>query len=571
MNKVFKSKFFFFLFIVLLFYALFPIGIESEYGIFAIRIVCMAVFLIYTWFIIFSDSFLNEKERKSEKPDKQIIKEFAEYYNYRKNIDTQNDFKFLMRSILSILKAVFACEGAGLFILKQSENSMVLSDYVTNNREYEEDFLQPLDTFPFSDCIDKKKGKIFYLDDIKGMNLDFIKKGSIISLMIVPVIYRSEILGLIFVDSDVEQAFSEEDQTLLESFAELFAMGIINYNLISDLEMNAKLFSIFYEVSKHLNANLEYNEVIDILTGVIQEVYEYDRIAVSIKTENNKCKIYKVIGKEAGFPEGEVFDIDEGLNGWVIKKNQSVLVSDLEKGDYFIPRYSHNEKNNYNMRSFIGVPVSYGDSCMGVVSVESEKPNAYIEQHEKLLGMLANNIGSSLERTMIHKQLKKLAITDELTGLNNYRALRNRLNDEIERAKRYETKFSLLMVDIDHFKKFNDTYGHIVGDQVLKEISKILKDSLRNVDFLARYGGEEFVAILAETKLRNALLTAERIRKNIETSIINYKGKEYKITISIGVAEYMTDMSEEDILSIVDEAMYKAKTEGRNKVIPYYV
>ena len=127
------------------------------------------------------------------------------------------------------------------------------------------------------------------------------------------------------------------------------------------------------------------------------------------------------------------------------------------------------------------------------------------------------------------------------------------------------------MIDIDKFKNFNDSYGHLVGDFALKTISDELKKSLRNIDFIARYGGEEFVALLIETELENALLSAERIRHNVETKKIKYKGNEYGITISVGVAEYNPDMTEEDIITLADKAMYNAKMEGRNKVIPYYV
>ena len=347
------------------------------------------------------------------------------------------------------------------------------------------------------------------------MNFNYLCQREFNSLMATPVNYNDEVLGVLFIDSDTKKAFGENDAPLLESFADLLSMTVNNFNIINDLEMNTKLFSIFYEASKHLNANLELAEVLDILGSLVQEVYEYDRISVSLKDEDNKAKIHKVIGKTAGFEEGAIFDIGDGLNGYVIRKSKSILVSDLEKGDYFIPRYSSEEKNNFGMRAFIGAPISYGDSCIGVVTVESETTGIYVEHHEKMLIMLAQNIGSALERTMITKRLQTLAVTDELTGLYNYRALKTRLAEEVERAKRYNSGFSLLMMDIDKFKEFNDSYGHVIGDFALREISKELKDSLRNIDFVGRYGGEEFVAILIETKLKNAIHSAGRIRENI--------------------------------------------------------
>ena len=572
MKNIVTSKYFLLFFIILLSYSLFPLGIESESISLAVRCGCLFVFLIFVGYRLFGIDKTEEHVVKGvNKTEKEIIKELAEYYTHKKEIDTQTDFRISIRSILSIVKAVFACDGSGIFMLKQSNSEITLLDYVSNTREHIDDFKYEIEESPFYENLKEKKSKIFSYEELNDLDFGYLKGGNINSLIAAPIIYHDEVIGIIFMDSDVKESFGDEDRALLESFGELLSRTLINYNVMTDLEMNAKLFSVFYEVSRHLNANLEYEEVFNLLLSVIQDVYDYNRISISLKEDEHKAKIYKVLGKEAGFPEGEIFDVNEGLNGWIIRKNKSILVSDLEKGDYFIPRYSYEEKNNYNMRSFLGAPISYGNACYGVVTVESETPNIFVEQHEKILSMLTNNIGSAMESTVITKKLKKLAVTDELTGLFNYRALKNRLYEEVERVKRYDSRFSLLMMDIDKFKNFNDSYGHLAGDQVLKVISGEFKRSLRNIDFIARYGGEEFVAILIETELDNAILSAERIRKNIETKAIEYKGKEYHITISIGVAEYNSSMTEEDIITIADKAMYKAKMEGRNKVIPYYV
>ena len=126
------------------------------------------------------------------------------------------------------------------------------------------------------------------------------------------------------------------------------------------------------------------------------------------------------------------------------------------------------------------------------------------------------------------------------------------------------------MLDIDHFKEFNDTYGHLVGDNILKHISKIITQSKRSIDFVARYGGEEFSVILLETGLDEAIALAERIRKNIESSRTRYNDHTYSVTISIGIAEYKRQMKNpEELISQADQALYRAKAEGRNRVETY--
>jgi diguanylate cyclase (GGDEF)-like protein len=160
-------------------------------------------------------------------------------------------------------------------------------------------------------------------------------------------------------------------------------------------------------------------------------------------------------------------------------------------------------------------------------------------------------------------ELQRLSITDGLTGLYNRRHLMETLENERRRADRSERTFGLLMVDVDHFKKFNDRFGHQAGDEVLLRVSGILRKCTRDIDFAGRYGGEEFCLLLAESTLEGAVEVAERIRA--ELAEISFEGE--KITVSIGAAEYPTDgEGVEAVLASADAAMYQAKRRGRNRV-----
>jgi diguanylate cyclase (GGDEF)-like protein len=170
----------------------------------------------------------------------------------------------------------------------------------------------------------------------------------------------------------------------------------------------------------------------------------------------------------------------------------------------------------------------------------------------------------------LHKKTEELTITDALTELYNYRHFRNKLADELRRADRYRQRFSLLMMDLDHFKKINDALGHQTGNLVLREVSGIIKQCVRDVDFVARYGGEEFVVILPQTGDHDALVIAERIRSTIEKAFFsNAQGtRDVKITISIGCASYPDGVqSLEQLLDKADKALYKAKSDGRNRIV----
>jgi len=163
-----------------------------------------------------------------------------------------------------------------------------------------------------------------------------------------------------------------------------------------------------------------------------------------------------------------------------------------------------------------------------------------------------------------------LAITDPLTLTLNRRALVDRLDEEMERARRYGLVLTLLMVDLDHFKRVNDTHGHLVGDEVLREVSMIIQREVRTVDIVARYGGEEFVVVLPETAEEGAVAFAERLRQRIaEHRIAGEEGEDaLSLTVSIGVATFPSSSIEttDDLISHADDALYRAKAEGRNKV-----
>jgi len=161
-------------------------------------------------------------------------------------------------------------------------------------------------------------------------------------------------------------------------------------------------------------------------------------------------------------------------------------------------------------------------------------------------------------------ELEQLSVTDGLTALVNHRALMQRLNEEGIRSKRNKRAFCVIMTDVDHFKTYNDEFGHPEGDQVLKKVAAILRDSTRTVDCVARYGGEEFAVLLPETEMKGAMEVAERIRSKVESAEFPNR----QITLSIGVAEFPKDAdTTKEIMVVADAALYGAKRNGRNQVM----
>jgi diguanylate cyclase (GGDEF)-like protein len=197
-------------------------------------------------------------------------------------------------------------------------------------------------------------------------------------------------------------------------------------------------------------------------------------------------------------------------------------------------------------------------------NILSEKEIEYLEQ-------LSNQSATTINRANVYAEILKHATLDALTGFYNRRQLEERIKQEVSSAKRQKRHLCAIMTDIDFFKSVNDTYGHATGDLVLKTVSRVIKHQLRDYDIAGRYGGEEFVILLPYTKLEEAQMVAERLRKaveakNIDISKIHTDKTDIKVTISLGVAEYKVGDYEKTLIRNADKALYEAKETGRNKV-----
>jgi diguanylate cyclase (GGDEF)-like protein len=215
------------------------------------------------------------------------------------------------------------------------------------------------------------------------------------------------------------------------------------------------------------------------------------------------------------------------------------------------------------------VPISARGVVLGVLAVYGEIKDKFTDANEALLATIGNQISVAVLNAQLYQKTLDLAQHDGLTGLANRRYLTERLEQEVVRAERYQTSLSLIMLDLDKFKSFNDSYGHVKGDELLKAFSAMVKKAVRSTDIAGRYGGEEFCVALPNTSVKGALVIAERIRAAMEALRIPLEAGQPPVgrTASIGVAEFSAGDSIEKLLSLADAALYRAKEGGRNKVV----
>ena len=215
------------------------------------------------------------------------------------------------------------------------------------------------------------------------------------------------------------------------------------------------------------------------------------------------------------------------------------------------------------------MPLVYKGEVLGVINFAREGVGSFSYQDVRMMSLVAGQVSQALANARLYTRTRELSVRDELTGINNRRHFQQMLQMEWKRAVRFRRQLSLIMVDVDHFKEYNDTFGHLQGDGVLRSIGALLKKNLREVDTVARFGGEEFVLLLPDTDKRGALVVAEKIRAVVSGHrfVTDEMRETRTITVSAGVATYPDDVGEmEDLIDQADIALYRAKELGRNRV-----
>jgi len=335
-------------------------------------------------------------------------------------------------------------------------------------------------------------------------------------------------------------------------------------------KLNERMIELYilYQLTRQLSLSLNLNELFERAMTLIQEVLHLDEYSIMLLSEETgllEIRASRGLSDEI-VARGRVKP-GQGLSGKVAALGQPVLVADLSNSDTYI----YYPGSGRHKGSYLGIPLLARDGrVLGVLNFHNPEPASFGEKDLKLYQAAAEQVSVSLDNALTYQITKELTNRDELTKLYNRRYFFERLEKEVERARRYQRRLSLLMIDIDHFKNYNDTFGHLHGDEVLRQLAQTLDKNLRKVDVIARYGGEEFLALLPETDKRNAKRVGEKLRKAVEKNDFHSKQSELgpgKVTITIGISAFPTDCQDAyELLDLADKAMYYGKVQGRNRV-----
>lgn len=335
-----------------------------------------------------------------------------------------------------------------------------------------------------------------------------------------------------------------------------------------EAEARLKALQVLQDVCSSIATVRGRKELYDTIVKKSTELVGAEKGSLMI-LDNTVLSVKAALGIDWTLADSMQVKLGESISGSTAKKGEPMVVRDIERA---IP--SRKNRPKYKTKSFISIPLKVGSNVIGVINI-SDKITGEVFSDEDLNMVLsfANYASIALERETYYtmsEELKTISMTDSLTGIFNRRYFLQRLLEEVERVRRHNDCFAILIVDIDDFKAFNDKYGHLAGDEILKETSGAIRDGVRAIDVVARLGGEEFGVILPSTRKQDSHIIAERIRKAVERVRLPQEKFSVKegTTVSIGMAEFPYDAENtEELLHNADMAMYRAKSLGKNRVI----
>lgn len=479
--------------------------------------------------LTFSIYLIYKSERKMSEVNN-VSKQVEVTNEAMKRILKANGFYEKLREFFDGMLRIVPLSRAGVFLKIDNDYKYnVLTDSDENDRRY------------FIECIDKKSGEI----TLKSFALP------------------DSVLYIAFFDKISDRKMQELDKyaklviPLLENARRVDALEKDRTAQINKIERYKSISKLIVSVGDQWTLEQTYWKIVEVVSDI------FDARSASIIDVSGQQSQWKFIavknvaGDVLSVVSEKIKDVNFGGNLRVIKENKEVLYfKDVVKSSEWITI------RDYPF-SYIGIPIILYGQVISVLNIDGYKPSQFDEEDVQFAQSLVPILSGIVEKNVLLEQYNVFSITDPLTGLYNRRELEKRLSGEIERAKRYSHPLSIIELDLDNFKKWNDTYGHLEGDRLLKEFADIILKSVRSIDVPCRIGGDEFMVILPETKVREARVISNRIAKLVKNARFDEK---VRISVSIGIAEYRGENSEV-FFKRVDDALYLAKTSEARKVI----
>tara|TARA_B100001758_G_scaffold60286_1_gene50019 strand:- start:5913 stop:7511 length:1599 start_codon:yes stop_codon:yes gene_type:complete len=391
-----------------------------------------------------------------------------------------------------------------------------------------------------------------------------------------PVNINGSIAGFIMTRLDHFNKATDKEIDLFSQLAEYVSFSLSNLESLEQHMVGEDSKTLILEILSNLDFKSDIQNIFNQFKYLIRTFFKYDRATISIRKESeNRRKhdkgvtstIKLVDGDKDEYIEGSDFPTNGSLQGLPVISGTYFQTNDWRESHHNMFRFKSSESDDYKYRSVMGVPIIIEGESRGSIILEKNNNSSFSNQDLADAVLIGQVLGSALHWKYEYEKIHKNATHDGLTGLLNHQTFKERFNDEVQRAARFQQKMAVMMFDLDKFKKVNDTLGHQYGDYVIQTVAKIMIDSVRAVDVVARYGGEEFAVILINTTAVMSNIVAQRIVDTIADYKFSLNGVDTRLSISGGMSEYPTHADNmRQLIEIADQEMYATKKRGGNGI-----
>jgi diguanylate cyclase (GGDEF)-like protein len=405
-----------------------------------------------------------------------------------------------------------------------------------------------------------ESGKAELIPDVSA-DPDYIKvMDDVVSELAIPIAVEGEVIGVLNFESKRADSFSEDDLRLASIISAQIGVTLRHTLSYESARTRLNELELLNRVTRAITTIDDLNELLPAIVEEIHDSFGTTIVGILLKDEGGAGLTVRAAAGEGEQDLNEIkLALGKGITGAAAQAGETVYVPDVTRDPRYIPV-------DPLIRSELAVPLRHDEQVIGILNLESKQLDGFSEEDRRVTEIVASQIAQILGKALLYDQMQTMAITDGLTELYNHREFFSRLESEFKRSIRYSYPLSLIMVDIDYFKEFNDAHGHLQGDLALRQVADLVVHAVRETDVVARYGGEEFTAILPLCHESTAEEVAERLRLTIEEAEIRGAEGGVPITVSVGICTAPQHASTyEQLLRHADDAMYSSKTEGRNR------
>lgn len=465
------------------------------------------------------------------------------------------DLDEVLKRILEIARGYFHLPNVAVLLLDTEAQQLFVRSQI--GWDWERDTIRLSVQEGITGAAARKKQPV-YAPDVKQDPRYICAAESTRSELAIPLMVRDEVVGVLDCQSDQLEHFDQETIEMLTLFSTQASIAIQNARLYSLERQRARQLEAINTIAQQSTAVMDLEELLSRVCSIIQHAFQIPHAALLLREEGDLVMRANHGTLTPCFPAGgRVSGLKEPWSK-VIATNETVIEHDLRNTEEAARLFKE-------CASRLSIPlVSFGQT-LGVLTLHSSDPGVFRGRELQPLESVADICANSIQNAHYIDRVKQLAYLDGLTGIFNRRFFEMRINEEIERSRRYGTGMAVIIADIDHFKRLNDEFGHLLGDEVLRQVSSILHQQVRKIDVVCRYGGEEFAILLTQTTVEQAVSIAEKLRRQVQEW--QFPGVPRPITVSAGVAAFPTHgRSRDEVVRAADRGLYAAKQEGRNRV-----